>query len=258
MLTRIRMFFLLSVVLLLLNNVYAHEAGDAGLEIALNEQLGAQVPLDVPFYNEKGETVTLKEFVNKPTVIAPVYLSCNNTCPLLLMGLADAIEKSKLRPGTDYKVLAVSFDEKDTPQLASEKKPGYLKATNIPFPDNAWNFLTGNAESIQKFTHAVGFQFKKENVGFSHPVTLIFLSPDGKIVRYLYGVTFLPFEFELAITEAAQGTPVSIARRALMYCMSYDAQGKRYVFNTLKVVATLMVVTIVSFFIYLVVTGRKV
>jgi len=251
------MFFLLSVVLLLLNNVYAHEASDAGLEIALNEQLGAQVPLDVPFYNEKGETVTLKEFVNKPTVIAPVYLSCNNTCPLLLMGLADAIEKSKLRPGKDYRVLAVSFDEKDTPQTAAEKKPGYLKATNIPFPDDAWNFLTGNAESIRKFTHAVGFQFKKENVGFSHPVTLIFLSPDGRIVRYLYGVTFLPFEFELAITEAAQGTPVSIARKALMYCMSYDAQGKKYVFNTLKVVATLMVVTIVSFFIYLVVTGRK-
>ena len=249
--------FLLLAVLLLLNNVYAHEASDAGLEIALNEQLGAQVPLDIPFYNEKGETVTLKEFVNKPTVIAPVYLSCNNTCPLLLMGLADAIEKSKLRPGKDYQVLAVSFDEKDTPQTAAEKKPGYLKATNIPFPDNAWNFLTGNAESIQKFTHAAGFQFKKENVGFSHPVTLIFLSPDGKIVRYLYGVTFLPFEFELAITEAAQGTPVSIARKALMYCMSYDAQGKRYVFNTLKVVATLMVVTIVSFFIYLVVTGKK-
>ena len=245
------------IVSLFLNDVYGHETTGGQQEIAINEKLGTRVPLDTPFYNEKGETVTLKEFVNKPTVIAPVYLSCNNTCPLLLMGLADAIEKSKLRPGKDYQVLAVSFDEKDTPEIASEKKPGYLKATNIPFPDDAWRFLTGSAESIQKFTQAVGFQYKKEDKGFSHPVTLIFLSPDGKIVRYLYGVTFLPFEFELAITEAAQGTPVSIARRALMYCMSYDAQGKRYVFNTLKVVATLMVVTIVSFFIYLVVTSRK-
>jgi len=252
-----RIIYLLLAVLLLPGNVYPHEANNANVQIAIDEQLGSYVPLDIPFYNERGEAVTLKEFVNKPTVIAPVYLSCNNTCPILLMGLADVIEKSKLLPGKDYQVLAVSFDEKDTPQLASEKKPNYLKATNIPFPDDAWRFLTGTAESIQKFTKAVGFQYKKEDTGFSHPVTLIFLSPDGKIVRYLYGVTFFPLEFELAVTEAAQGTPVSMARKALMYCMSYDSHGKKYVFNTLRVVATLMIFTLVSFFIYLVVTGRK-
>ncbi|MBI5100138.1 MAG: SCO family protein [Nitrospirae bacterium] len=186
------MFFLLCVVLLLLNNVYAHEASDAGLEISLNEQLGSYVPLDIHFYDEKGESVILKNLINKPTVIAPVYLSCTNTCPLLLLGLADVIGKTKLKPGKDYQVLAVSFDENDTSQTASEKKPGYLKATNIPFPDNAWNFLTGKAESIQKFTQAVGFQYKKEDTGFSHPVVLIVVSTEGKIVRYLYGVTPLP------------------------------------------------------------------
>ncbi|MBI4849151.1 MAG: SCO family protein [Nitrospirae bacterium] len=251
-----KILFLL-IVLFPVNNVSAHEAGKAGQSIDVNEQLGAQVPLDIPFYSEAGGTVTLKELINKPTVIVPVYLSCNNTCPILLMGLADVIEKSKLQPGKDYQVLAVSFDENDTPKIASEKKPGYLKATNIPFPDDAWRFLTGSPESIQKVTQAVGFQFKKEEMGFSHPVVLIFLSPEGRIVRYLYGVTFFPLEFELAVTEAAQGIPVSIARKALMYCMSYDTQGRKYVFNTLKVAATLMIVTIVSFFTYLVVTGRK-
>ncbi|MBI5057366.1 MAG: SCO family protein [Nitrospirae bacterium] len=251
------LFLFAFCILLLLDNAYAHEAGKTGQEINVNEQLGAQVPLDIPFYNEAGGTVTFKELINKPTVIVPVYLSCNNTCPILLMGLADVIEKSKLQPGKDYQVLAVSFDENDTPKIASEKKPGYLKATNIPFPDDAWRFLTGSAESIQRFTQAVGFQFKREEMGFSHPVVLIFLSPEGRIVRYLYGVTFFPLEFELAVTEAAQGIPVSIARKALMYCMSYDTQGRKYVFNTLRVVATLMILTLVSFFIYLVVTGRK-
>ncbi len=249
--------FLLLAVLLLPGNVYAHEAGDAGLQIAIDEQLGSNVPLDIHFYDEKGARVILKDLINKPTVIAPVYLSCTNTCPLLLLGLADVIERSKLKPGKDYQVLAVSFDEKDTPQIASEKKPEYLKAANKPVPDDAWRFLTGSAESIQRFTQAVGFQFRKERTGFSHPVTLIFLSPEGKIVRYLSGLTFLPFEFEMAVTEASKGEAVPLARKALIYCMSYDPQGKKYVFNTLKVVAILMVATIVSFFIYLVVTGRK-
>jgi protein SCO1/2 len=252
-----KIIFFLLAVLLLFNNVYAHEAGDAGLQIAIDEQLGSYVPLDIRFYGEKGERVILRDLINKPTVIAPVYLSCTNTCPLLLLGLADVIERSKLRPGKDYRILAVSFDEKDSPQIASQKKLEYLKATNIPIADDAWRFLTGSAESIQKFTHAVGFQFRKEDTGFSHPVTLIFLSPEGKIVRYLSGLTFLPFEFEMAVTEASKGEAVPLARKALLYCMSYDPQGKRYVFNTLKVVATLMIATIVSFFIYLVITGRK-
>jgi len=247
----------LTSVLLFMNIAYSHDAGKAGGEITVDEQLGTSIPLDIPFYNEKGDAVVLREIIDRPVVIAPVYLSCNHACPLLLIGLADVIGKSGLKPGIDYKVLAISFDEKDTPRLASEKKPAYLKATNIRFPEDAWSFLTGDAESIRKFTGAAGFQFTKEQVGFSHPVTLIFLSRDGKIVRYLSGVTFLPFEFEMAVTEASKGRVVSLAKKALLYCMSYDSQGKRYVFNTLKVVAALIIVTLVSFFIYLVVTGRK-
>ncbi len=252
-----KIVFLLLSVFLFINNAYGHEVNRAEQEIALNEQLGSYVPLDISFYDEDGKPVTLKELVNKPTVIAPVYLSCTHTCPLLLMGIADVIGKAKMKAGKDYQVLAISFDDKDTPQIAAEKKPNYLKATNVPIPEDAWKFLTGNNDNIQKFTNAAGFQFKKENGGFSHPVTLIFLSPDGKVVRYLYGVTFLPFEFEMAVTEASKGEAVSIARKALLYCMSYDSQGKKYVFNTLKVVATLIIFTIVSFFIYLVVTGKK-
>ncbi|MBI4679975.1 MAG: SCO family protein, partial [Nitrospirae bacterium] len=201
--------------------------------------------------------VVLKELVNKPTVITPVYLSCTHTCPLLLLGLADVIGKTKMQAGKDYQILTISFDENDSPQTAAEKKPGYLKATNMLIPDDAWRFLTGNAENIRKFTGAVGFKAKKESMGFSHPVTLIFISPDGKIVRYLYGITFLPLEFEMAVTEASKGEVVSLARKALLYCMSYDPQGRRYVFNTLKVVATGIIAAIVSFFIYLIITGKK-
>ncbi|MBI5740303.1 MAG: SCO family protein [Nitrospirae bacterium] len=240
-----------------MNIAYGRDAGHAGGEITVDEQLGSNIPLDITFHNEKGDAVFLGELIDRPVVIAPVYLSCNHTCPLLLIGLADVIGKSNLKPGTDYKVLSISFDETDTPRLASEKKPAYLKATNIPFPEDAWSFLTGDAESINKFTGAAGFHFKKEHAGFSHPVTLIFMSRDGKIVRYLSGVTFLPFEFEMAVTEASKGRVVSLAKKALLYCMSYDSQGKRYVFNTLKVVATLIIVTLASFFIYLVVTGRN-
>lgn len=244
-------------MMLLALNAHGHETAGTGEEITVDEQLGSRIPEDVMFRDEKGNLVSMDQLVDRPTVVAPVYLSCNNTCPLLLLGLADVISRSKLRPGNDYRVLAVSFDSRDTPELAAEKKPGYIKAVDTYFPEDDWKFLTGSEENIQRFAKAAGFGFKREQTGFSHPVTLIFLAPDRKIVRYLYGVTFLPFEFEMAVTEASRGTPVSIARKALMYCMSYDSQQKRYVLNTLRVAGSLMILALASFSIYLAVSGRK-
>ncbi|RJQ20588.1 MAG: SCO family protein [Nitrospiraceae bacterium] len=250
-----KIVFLL-IVALFASNVSGHET-DGVVEVSADEKLGSYVPLDIPFLDERGDTVILRELVDKPTVIAPVYLSCTNTCPLLLMGLADVIGKIRLHGGKDYRILAISFDKSDTYLTASEKKNDYLKAINMPFPEDGWRFLTGSTESIRKFTGAVGFQFRQEGEEFSHPVVLIFLSPDGRIVRYLPGTTFLPFEFEMAVTEASEGRAVPLARKALLYCMSYDPGGRRYVFNTLKVAATLVIVSIGSFFIWLVVTGKK-
>jgi len=251
----IKIIFFLLPALLISDNVFAHETGDAESQIDINEQLGSYIPLDISFHNENGDTVVLKDLINKPTVIAPVYLSCTNSCPILLMGLADVVRKSKVQAGKDYRILVISFDERDTPQLAAEKKKEYVTATNIQ--KNDWMFLTGSADTIRRFTESVGFQYRTEKEGFSHPVTLIFIAPDGKIVRYLYGATFLPFEFEMAVTEASRGRVTSLAKKALLYCMSYDASQQRYVFNLLRVVAIVMILTLVSFFLYLVISGRK-
>ncbi|MBI4697692.1 MAG: SCO family protein [Nitrospirae bacterium] len=253
-----KIFFIAAfAVLLPINNSVGHNSETAGQEIDVEEKLGEYIPLDIIFYEEDGKPVALKQLINKPTIITPVYLSCTHTCPLLLLGVAAVLGKSKMKPGKDYQILTVSFDENDSPQTAAEKKPGYLKAANMQVPEDSWRFLTGKSESINKFAGATGFKYKKEHIGFSHPVTLIFLSPDGKIVRYLYGVTFLPFEFELAVTEASKGTPVSMARKALQYCISYDPHSRRYVFNTLKIFATLIITAIISFFIYLIIKGKK-
>jgi protein SCO1/2 len=252
-----KIFLILAFVLSLGNVAYGHEEGVTEGEIAIDEKLGSYIPLDIPFYNENGDTVVLKDLIDRPAVIAPVYLSCTNTCPILLMGLADVVEKSKMKAGKDYRILVVSFDERDTPQLAAEKKKEYVPAAKVRDRENDWMFLTGPAASIHKFTGAVGFQYREEEEGFSHPVTLIFISSDGKIVRYLYGATFLPFEFEMAVTEASRGRVISLAKKALLYCMSYDAGQRKYVFNLLRVVATVMIVTLVSFFLYLVISGRK-
>ncbi|MHB8846378.1 MAG: SCO family protein [Nitrospirota bacterium] len=236
----------------------AHETDPARADVALDEKLGAVIPPDIMLRDENGKPVNLKTLIDRPTIIAPVYLHCSHECPLLLTSLASALGKIELvKPNKDYRVVTVSFDEREGPALAREKKPNYIAAVKAPFPADAWSFLTGDKDNIRTFTESVGFKVQRDGEDFSHPVGLVVLAPGGKIVRYLEGVSFLPFEITMAVTEAAEGKIGSPTGRVLSYCFSYDPLKKSYVFNILKVVGTAMVLTVVSFFIFLMVTSKK-
>lgn len=236
-----------------------HETTVTKADIALEEKLGQYIPADAVFTDENNKRVFLKESLTKPTIIAPIYHNCTHVCPLLLTGLAQALGKLDLiTPGSDFNVIALSFDDRDTPRIAHDKKRNYIKAIGRPFPGDAWTFLTGDAADIRKFTDSIGFKFQKDGESdFSHPVTLVVVSPQGKIVRYLDGVNFLPFDITMAVNEAAKGTVSSTGRRILTYCFSYDPLKKSYVFNILKVVGTVVIIFVGSFFAYLMISGKK-
>lgn len=249
---------LLVLFLVIVSPLHAHETGATAADIALEEKLGAVIPADIALRDENGNAVNLRALIDRPTIVAPVYLHCAHVCPMLLTGLASALGKLDLvRPGKDFRVVALSFDERESPDIAREKKPNYITAVHAPFPADAWPFLTGDRANIRKFTDAVGFTFQRDGEDFSHPLALIVLAPGGKVVRYLYGTTFLPFELTMAVTEAAQGKIGSPAARVLNYCFSYDPLKKSYVFNILKVVGTVMLLTVAVFFIYLTATGKQ-
>lgn len=247
----------LALISLLLGGISSANETKGKEQIGIEEKLGQRIPLDASFRNEAGKEVLLKEVIGKPIIVSLVYLKCSHTCPMFLGALAEVLNRLELKPQKDYSVLTISFDEEDTPDIARDKKKNYLQAITTPFPESAWRFFTGDRENIRKFTDAVGFTFRRDESGFSHPVALIIVSPDGRIVRYLYGRTFLPFDLTMAITEADKGKIGLSARGLLLYCFSYDQPGRRYVFNILKVFGTVTIVALVSFFLYLTVTGRR-
>jgi len=256
------MYGLLVVLLLALGapaTALAHETTATRADIALEEKLGNYLPPDAIFTDENGKRASLKDLIKKPTIIAPVYFGCTHTCPMLLTGLAQALGKlDSITPGRDFQVLTLSIDDTDTPQIARDKQKNYLKAVGKPFPSEAWTFLTGDAGNIKNITDAMGFKFQKDGAhDFSHPVTLVVVSQQGKIVRYLDGVSFLPFDLTMAVSEAAQGKVGSTGRKILMYCFSYDPLKKSYVFNILKIVGTVMIVFAVGFFAYLTLSSKK-
>ena len=240
------------------NIAYAHVEQPKDLSgIGIDEKLGQVIPLDLTFYDENGNPVSLKQLIHTPIILAPVFYRCPDVCSFLLFNLAGVINKLPSEPGKEYQVLAFSFDEAEKPDLALEKKKMYLKMIEKPFPEEAWRFLTGDKENILKLTDAIGFHFKKQGDDFLHPVTLVILSPDAKITRYMYGTEFLPFDLKMALLEASEGRVGPTLSKVLRFCFSYDPKGRKYVFNTLKVTGIVTLLFALSFILFLVFKGKK-
>jgi len=250
---------LLIIVLLAQTHPYAHvEHSKETVEMGIEEKLGQIISLDTVFNDESGNRISLRQLINKPTILAPVYYSCPDVCSFLLYNLARALNQLSSEPGKEYQVLAVSFDETEKPPLALEKKRLYLKMIEKPFPEEAWRFLTGEEENIRKLTEAIGFRFKREGKTFQHPILMVILSPGGKITRYMYGTDVLPFDLKMALLEASEGRIGPTVSKVLRFCFSYDPKGRKYVFNTLKVTGIVTLAFALSFILFLVVKGKRI
>jgi protein SCO1/2 len=254
----LRILILLLATLFFQNTAQAHVEQPKDLSgIGIDEKLGQFIPLDLTFSDENGNPVSLKQLIHTPIILAPVFYRCPNVCSFLLFNLTGVINKLPSEPGKEYQVLTVSFDETEKPDLAFEKKKMYLKMIEKPFPEDAWRFLTGDKENIHKLTDAIGFHFKKQGEDFLHPVTLVILSPDGKITRYMYGTEFLPFDLKMALLEASEGRVGPTLSKVLKFCFSYDPKGRKYVFNTLKVTGIVTLLFALSLILFLVFKGKK-
>lgn len=209
----------LLLFLLLMVTIHAEQLG-------VNEKLGAMVPLDLTFINEKGESVTLKKLMDgKPTMITLNYFKCAGICGPQLADMAKMLSKLDLAENTDYKVLTISFAEDEPVELAKKKRAAYLNAITRDFVQDAWHFVIGENNSSGILAEKVGFTFKKDigpngAVSYIHPGTLIMLSPEGKVTRYLNGIGQLPFDVKMAVVEAGEGkVGPTIAKNYFLFCV---------------------------------------
>lgn len=233
-------------------------AKDEGAGVLFDEHLGETLPGDILLRDEAGQPVRLSQLLDRPTILNFVYFDCPGVCTPLLNEVADVLGKTDLDPGREpFQILTVSFEPRDTPQIAAEKRANYLALLSRPLPPETWRFLTGDAEQLARLTRAAGFSYKKAGFEYIHPGGLILLSPTGKIVRYLYGTEFLPFDFKMGVLEAAKGTVLPTTARLLTICFSYDPQGRTYVFNILKVVGGAMLSVVSCFGLYLLLTAKR-
>jgi len=229
----------------------------SGVQVGLDERLGAKIPLDLVFRDETGRSRRLDELITGPTIILPVYYGCTNACNYLQGGLARVLPAIRPVPGADYRVLSISFDETETPEQAARSRKMYLAAMKDGFPEAGWRFLTGDAAGIRRLTEAAGYRFQRRGADFMHPVASFVVAGDGMIVRYLYGTHFLAKDLTLALVEARQGRIGTTISKVVGYCFSFDPASRSYQFNLLRVSATVVILCCGAFLTFLIITGRS-
>lgn len=226
-------------------------------EAGIIDQLGEYIDSDNTFLNADGDTVLLKDLIDRPTVISFVYYRCPGICTPILDGLRRSLDKVQLEPGKDFRAITISINEDETPELAQEKKFNYMKGLKREYPEQYWNWLVGDSLSIAKVTQSVGFGFKRTGDDFAHGAALIVVSGEGKIARYLYGVSFNHFDLKLAILEASEGRVGPTIAKVIKFCFSYDPKGRTYVFDVLKVAGVATLLCALAFIAFLTIKTKQ-
>ena len=217
-------------------------------KVGIDQKLNGDVPLDAVFKDEQGREVRLGQFFKgKPVVIAPVYYTCPMLCNQVMNGMLGSFRQISFNLGEQFEVVTVSFDPKDTPEIAAKKKETYVKAYNRAGGEAGWHFLTGDETNIKRLTDAVGFRYMwdEQTKQYAHASGIMIATPEGKLARYFYGIEYAPKDMRLALVEASAnkiGTPVDAL---LLYCYHYDPSTGKYGVVIMNVIRIAGIVTLI-------------
>lgn len=231
-------------------------------EVRFDQKLDEQVPLELEFQDESGKKVRLGDlFAGKPVILNLAYFRCPMLCDQVLNGMVRVMLDLPLDIGKDFEVITVSFDPRETPEMAVAKKETYLQRYGRPGAEAGWHFLTGSAPAIERLCEAVGFRYSYDPVNdqFAHAAGIVVLTPAGKVSRYFYDIRYSPRDLRLGLVEASANRIGSAVDQVLLFCFHYDPLQGKYgvaVMNFVRIGGVLTVVGVAVFFTYLCRRGK--
>jgi protein SCO1 len=233
-------------------------------KVGIDQNLGAALPLDARFLDERGTPVALGDYFSRaaagrPVVLALVYYRCPMLCSYVLDGARQAFRAMSLSAGKDFDFVTVSIDPADRPAGARVKRQEFLKSYGRAGADGGVHFLTGEPASIGRLAGALGFRYEKdpETGELAHAAAIFVATPEGRISRYFYGVEYAPRDLRLSLVEASRGQVGAPADRFLLYCSHYDPATGHYTLAVMRVVRLGGVATLAGLAVLLAVFFRR-
>lgn len=229
-------------------------------KIGIDQRLNQQVPLDLPFVDERGRDVKLGDYFGKrPVILALVYYECPMLCTQVLNGVVSALGVVKFNAGTEFDMIAVSINPKEGPGLAAQKKQTYVDRYKRPGTEQGFHFLTGTQASIDRLAQAVGFRYEYDaEIGqYAHGAGIEILTPKGVISKYFYGIEFPPRDIQFGLIQASEQRIGSRIDDVLLLCYHYDPATGKYGLVAIDAVRIGGVATVLAFLAFLFVSLRR-
>jgi protein SCO1/2 len=217
--------------------------------VGVDQRLDGQVPLDLQFHDETGKSVRLGDYFGKrPVILNLAYFGCTMLCGEVQSGIIGSLRALQFNPSTDFDIVTVSFDPRETPEQAAAKKASLLLRYHRPGAEEGWHFLTGDQHNIEALTKSVGFDYQYDATlnQWAHAAAIIVLTPKGKISKYFYGVEFAPKDLRFGLIEASENKIGTVVDQILLYCYHYNPATGKYgavIMNVLRLagVATVLI-----------------
>ncbi len=198
--------------------------------------LGTPLPKDLLLVDSVGGTFTLGEMLGQPVILLFSYYGCGGSCPVMNTLLKRALEKvERFQLGKDFRVLTVSFDKHDTP----ESMQAFVDTIDMAPSDSiGWRHAVVQRKEtdLETLTSSVGYKFfwSRADQIFLHPNVLIFLTPQGRVARYLYGTSMTPEDIVKALIDADWGriaNSSNVIDILTGVCYSYNFKEGKYTLN---------------------------
>jgi len=219
--------------------------------VRVDEHPNAQLPLNATFEDENARIVRLGDYfeTGKPVILQLAYYRCPNLCTLVSKGIVDSLKELTLKMGSDFSVVEISIDPKETSSLACQKKQTSMaefSKTNRSLDPAAWHFLVGRRASIEKLADAVGFRYlyMASSDQYAHPAVIMICTPGGRVSRYLYGVKYPSSTLRLSLVEASEGKIGSTVDRLILTCFHFDPNSGKYVVAAVRLMQIAAALTV--------------
>ena len=153
-----------------------------------------RVVRSIPWVDDAGRQRQLSDFAGFPVILLPIYTRCRTACVANVDQLKKTLADSSADP-RQFRVLLFSFDAAETPASLAR----YRTRESIPL---AWSVGMASQESIDALLESIGFQIGKAGTEFTHPNLLIFLDPNLRIAKWIYGTDYSSADVERALQIA--------------------------------------------------------
>jgi protein SCO1/2 len=156
--------------------------------------------------------------------------------------------------GKEFEVVTVSFDPREGPEAARQKKETYIRWYKREGAARGWHFLTGDQASIDRLTSAVGFKYRwdEKTNQFIHASGIMIATPEGRLSRYYYGIEYAPRDLRLGLVESSAGKIGNPVDRILLYCYHYDPATGKYgavVMNMIRLGGVITLIALALMFV---------